>query len=126
MWSRAGVALLAEYALRRLGRPPSSPPGHPPSNRPERSQPAGGSTTLASEKGAHVGQYGVAQVEHSLKGLESEYGEGKTSGEPFCVGQPAQNFGDGLSAELHRAIGHEEMDGFVGVPDIEAGMQRQQ
>jgi hypothetical protein len=48
MRSRAGVAILAEYALRPLGNPPN------------RSQPAWRSATLTAEKGARVGEDGIA------------------------------------------------------------------
>ena len=114
MRSRAGVAFLAEYALRPLGNPPN------------RSQPAWRSATLTAEKEAHVGQDGVAHVEHHLKWLESKYAECETPGKPFGVGQTPQNLGNGFSAELHRAIGHEEMDRLVGIPDVEVRMERQQ
>jgi hypothetical protein len=113
MWSRAGVALLAEYTLRPLGDPPN------------RSQPAWRSTTLTAEKGAHVGQDGVAHVEYHLKWLDSKYSEGETPGKPFGVGQTPQDLGNGFSAELHRAIGHKKMDRLVGIPDIEFWMERQ-
>jgi hypothetical protein len=75
MRSRARVAILAEYALRPLGNPPN------------RSQPAWRSATLTSEKGAHVGQDGVAHVEDHLKWLESKYADGETPGKPFGVRQ---------------------------------------
>src|SRR5277367_2640948 len=102
MRSRAGVALPAECALRPLGDPRN------------RSQPAWRSTTLASEKGAHVGQDGVAQVEYHLKWLESKYADSETPGKPFGARQTPQDLGNGFSAELHRAIGHEEMDRLIG------------
>jgi hypothetical protein len=108
------VVILAEYALHPLGNP---------SNR---SQPAWRSATLTSEKGAYVGQYGVAHVEYDLKWLESKYADGETPGKPFGVGQTPQNLGDGFSPELHRAIGHEEMDRLIGIPDVEIRMERQQ
>ncbi len=100
------MALLAEYALHPLGNPL------------DRSQPAWRSTTLTSEKRAHVGQDGVAQVECHLKWSESKYVDGETPGKPFGVGQASQNLGNGFSAELHRAIGHEEMDRLIGIPDV--------
>jgi hypothetical protein len=111
MRGRAGVALLAENALRPLGNPSNW------------SQPAWRSTTLTSEKGAHVSQYGVAHVEYHLKWLESKYADGKTPGKPFGVGQTPQHLGNGFAAEIHRAIGHEEMDRIVGIPDIEVRME---
>ena len=114
MRSRAGVAILSEHALRPLGNPPN------------RSQPAWCSATLTSEKGAHVGQNGIAHVEYHLKRLESEYADGKTPGEPFGVGQHPQNLGNGFSAEFHRTVGHEEMDRLIGIPDVEVRMERQQ
>jgi hypothetical protein len=114
MRSRVGVAILAEYALRPLGNPPN------------RSQPAWHSATLAAEKRAHVGQDGVAHVEYHLKWLESKYSHGETPRKPFSVRQTPQNLGNGFSAEFHRAIGHEEMDRRVGVPDVEIRMERQQ
>jgi len=113
MRSRAGVAIPAEYALRPFGYPS------------HRSQPAWRSTTLTSENGAHVGQDGIAQVEYRLKWLESKYSDGETPGKPFGVGQTPQNLGNGFSAELHRAIGHEKMDRLVGVPDVEVWVERQ-
>ena len=113
MRSRAGATILAEYALRPLGNPRN------------RSQPAWRSTTLTSEKGAHVGQNGVAQVEYHLKWLESKYADAETPGKPFGVGQTSQNLGNGFSTELHRAIGHEEMDRLIGIPDVEVRMERQ-
>ena len=112
MRSRAGVAPPAEYALHPLGNPLDG------------SQPAWRSTALTSEKRAHVGQYGVAQVEYHLKWLESKYADGETPGKPFGAGQPPQNLGDSFSAELHRAIGHEEMDRLVGIPDVEVRLER--
>src|ERR1700679_3856979 len=93
-------------------------------NRPEPN--AWRSTTLAAEKGAHVGQDGIAHVEQYLKWLESKYGEGETPGKPFGVGQTPENLRNGFSAELHRAIGHEQMDRLVGIPDVELRMERQQ
>ena len=114
MRSRAAATLLAEYAFRPLGDPPN------------RSQPAWHSATLASEKRAHVRQDDIAQVEYHLKWLESEYADGETPGKPFGVGQTSQNLGNGFSAELHRAIGHEEMDRLIGIPDVEIRMERQQ
>jgi hypothetical protein len=75
MRSRAGVALLAEYALRPLGNPLN------------RSQPAWRSTTLTSEKGAHVGQDGIAQVEHHLKWLESKYADAKHPANHLVLGK---------------------------------------
>src|ERR1700685_139598 len=101
MRSRAGVALLAKYALR------------PFSNRSNRSQPAWRSAALAAEKGAHVGQDGIAHVEHHLLWSESKYSDGETPGKPFGVRQTPQNLGNGLSAELHRSIGHDEMDRLI-------------
>jgi len=92
------VAFPAEYALHPLGNPPN------------RSQPAWRSATLTSEKGAHVREDGIAQVGYHLKWLESKYADGETPGKPFGVGQTPQNLGNGFSAELHRAVGHEEMD----------------
>jgi hypothetical protein len=112
MRSRAGVALPAEYALRPFGDPRN------------RSQPAWRSATFAAEKRAHVSQDGVAHVEHHLKWLESKYADSETPGKPFGVGQPSQNLGNGFSAELHRAIGHEEMDRLIGIPDVEVWMER--
>jgi hypothetical protein len=106
------MALFPEYALRPLGNPL------------DRSQPAWRSTALAAEKGAHVGQEGIAHIEHHLKWSESKYAGGETPGKPFGVGQTPQNLGNGFSAELHRAIGHEEMDRLVGIPDIELWMER--
>jgi hypothetical protein len=91
-----------------------------------RSQPAWRSAALAAEKGAHVGQDGAAQVECHLKWLESKYADGETPGKPFGDRQTPQNLGNGLSAELHRAIGHDEMDRLIGIPDIEVRMERQQ
>ncbi len=114
MRSRAGVAIPTEYALRPFGNP---------SNR---SQPAGRSATLTAEKGAHVGQDGIAQVEYHLKWPESEYADGETPGKPFGIGQTPQDLGDGFSAELHRTIGHEDMDRLIGIPDIELWIERQQ
>jgi hypothetical protein len=114
MRSRAGVALLAEYALRPFGDPRN------------RSQPAWRSATFAAEKGAHIGQYGVAQVEYHLKWLESKYADGETPGKPFGVGQTPQNLGNSLSAEPHRPIGHEEMDRLIGIPDVELWIERPQ
>lgn len=114
MRSRAGVAIRAEYAL-------------PPLDDPlDRSQPAWRSATFAAENEAHVGEYEVAQVEYHLKWLKSKYADGETPGKPFGVGQTPQNLGDGFSAELHRAIGHEEMDRLIGIPDVEVRMERQQ
>ena len=113
MRSRAGATILAEYALRPLGNPPN------------RSQPAWRSTTLTAKKGAHVGQYGIAHVEYHLKWLESEHSDGETPGKPFGVGQTSQNLGNGFSAELHRAIGHEEMDRLIGIPDVEVRIECQ-
>ena len=113
MGSRTWVALLAEYALRPLVKPLN------------RSQPAWRSTTLTSEKGAHVGQDGVAHVEHQLKWLEPKYADGEAPGKPFGVGQTSQNLGNGFSAELHRAIGHEEMDRLIGIPDVEVRIECQ-
>jgi len=114
MRSRAGVVILAEYALRPLGDPRN------------RAQPAWGSATLASEKGPHVRQDGIAHVEYHLKWLESRYADGETPGKPFGVGQTPQNLGNGFSAELHRTIGHEEMDRLIGIPDVKVRMERQQ
>lgn len=114
MRRRAGVALLAEYALRPLGNPPN------------RSQPAWRSTTLASEKGTHVGQNGIAAVEYRLKWLESKYADGETPGEPFGVGQTSQNLGNSFSPEFHRAVGHEEMDRLIGIPDVKVRVKRQE
>ena len=113
MRSRAWVVIPGEYAFRPVGNPPN------------RSQPAWRSTTLTSEKGAHIGQYGVAHVEYHLKWLKSKYADGETPGKPFSVGQTSQNLGNGLSAELHRPIGHEEMDRLIGIPDVEVRMERQ-
>jgi hypothetical protein len=58
--------------------------------------------------------------------LESKYADGETPGKPFGVGQTSQNLGNGFSAELHRAIGYEEMDRLIGIPDVEVRMERQQ
>jgi hypothetical protein len=58
--------------------------------------------------------------------LESKYADGEPPGEPFSVGQTSQNLGNGFSTELHRAIGHEEMDRLIGIPDVEVRMERQQ
>src|SRR5208282_5688554 len=113
MRSRAGLAILAEYALRPLGNPPN------------RSQPARCSATLAAEKRAHVGQDGVAHVEYHLKWPESKYLDGETPGKPFSVRQTPQDLGNGFSAELHRAVRHKEMDRLIGIPDVEVRMERQ-
>jgi hypothetical protein len=107
------MVIPAEYALRPLGDPRN------------RSQPAWRSTTLTSEKGAHVGEDGIAHVEHYLKRLESKYGDGETPSKPFGVRQTPQNLGNGFSPELHRTIGHEEMDRLIGIPDVEVRMERQ-
>ena len=74
MRSWAGVALLAEYALRPFGDPRN------------RTQPAWRSATLTAEKWAHVGQDGIAHVEYHLKWLESKYADGETPAKPFGVG----------------------------------------
>jgi hypothetical protein len=108
------VVIPAEYALRPLG------------NTLNRSQPAWRSATLASEKGPHVRQDGIAHVEYHLKWLESKYADGETPGKPFGAGQISQDLSNGFSAELHRAIRHEEMDRLIGIPDVEVRMERQQ
>jgi len=107
------MVIPAEYTLRPLGNPL------------DRSQPAWRSATFAAEKRSHVGQDGVAHVEYQLKWLESKYADRETPGKPFGVGQTSQNLGDGFSAKLHRAIGHEEMDRLIGIPDVEVRMERQ-
>ena len=112
MRSRAGVVIPAEYALRPLG------------NTLNRSQPAWRSATLASEKGPHVRQDGIAHVEYHLKWLESKYADGETPGKPFGAGQISQDLSNGFSAELHRAIRHEEMNRLVGIPDVERRIER--
>src|ERR1700690_2254476 len=114
MRSRAPVATSAEYALRPFGDPPN------------RSQPDRRSATLTAEKGAHVCQNGVAHVEYHLKWPESKHADGETPGKPFGIGQTPQDLGNGFPSELHRAIGHKEMDRLVGIPDIEVWMERQQ
>jgi len=38
--------------------------------------------------------------------------------------QPAEHFSDRLTAGFHRAIGHQQMDGRVGIPDIEVRIER--
>ena len=113
MRSQAAVVIPAEYALRPLGDPRN------------RSQPAWRAATLTAEERAHVGQYGVAHVEYHLKWLESKCADAEKPGKPFGVGQTPENLGNGFSPELHRAIGHEEMDRFIGIPDVEARMERQ-
>ena len=35
------------------------------------------------------------------------------------------SIGNGVSAELHRDTGHEEMDRLVGIPDVEIWMEHQ-
>jgi hypothetical protein len=54
-----------------------------------------------------------------LEWSESEYAEGKTPREPSGVGQIPQNLRNGFPSELHRAVGHQDMDRRIGVPDIE-------
>lgn len=107
------MATLAEYDLRPFDHPPNR--SHPKAWR---------ATTLTAEEWAHVCQDGVGHVEYHLEWSESEYAVGESPGEPFGVGQVPQNFRNGFPSELHGAIGHEDMDRRIGIPDIEVRIQR--
>jgi hypothetical protein len=110
MW--AWVELLAKYCLCPFEEPS------------DRSNPnACRAATLTAEKWPHVCKDGVAKVEYHLEGSDSEHLDGKTGSEPFGIGQISQNLRDGFSSELHRAIGHQDMDRLIGIPNIEAGMK---
>ena len=58
------------------------------------------------------------------KWAESENTEGENPCEPFGIGQIPERLRDGFPSELHRAIGHEDMDRFIGIPDIEVRIER--
>ena len=96
------------------------PFGHPVN----RSQHFWLTAALTSEERSHICQNGVGHVEHDLKWPESEDTGSKTPREPFCVGQIPERLCDGFSSEFHRAIGHQDVDGFIGIPDIEIGIER--
>ena len=51
---------------------------------------------------------------------------GEEPGKPFGVVQRPQKLRDGLPAEPHRAVGHQEMYRAVGVPDVEVRLERSQ
>jgi hypothetical protein len=69
-------------------------------------------------------QDGVAHVEYHLEGSYSEQAHGKTGGKPFGFGQIPQNLRDSFPSELHRTIGHQDMDRLIGIPNIEVRMQQ--
>ena len=96
------------------------PFGHPLN----RSQHFWFAATLTAEKRSHIRQDGVGHVEHDLKWPESEYGGGKTPREPFCVGQIPERLRDGFPSQFHRTIGHQDVDRFVGIPDVEVRIKR--
>jgi hypothetical protein len=50
--------------------------------------------------------------------------DGEKRREPSGVWQIPQNFSHGFTAKLHRAIGHEDVDGCVGIPNIELRIER--
>ncbi len=105
--------LLAGDPLHRLHHPPNR--SHPR---------AGGATTFTSEQRPHISQDRVGDIQHRLKRSESKAADAEAPGEPRGAVQSAQDLGNGLPAELHRTIRHDEMNRCVGVPDIEVWMER--
>jgi len=85
---------------------------------------ARGTATLAAEERTHVSQDGVSRIEHDLERPDAKETDCETSGKPSCAPQSPQNFSDGFSAALHRAIGHQDVDRRVGVPDIKVRIER--
>jgi hypothetical protein len=77
------------------------------------------SATLAAEKRAHVCQSGVRNVQHHLEWPESKNVDSETPREPSGVAQIPQNLSNRFPSELHRSIGHEDMNRRVGIPYVE-------
>jgi len=75
--------------------------------------------TLAAKERAQVGEDGVGQVEHSL-----EWSECEGPCEPPGIGQTAEDFRNSLPTQLHGAIGHEEMNRRIGIPNTELRIER--
>jgi hypothetical protein len=48
----------------------------------------------------------------------------KAPREPSGVRQIPQSLRDGFPSQLHRAIGHQDVDRFIGIPDVEIGIER--
>jgi hypothetical protein len=115
VWNRVVVMALVEEGLRLLDAPSNRP--HPE---------AGCAAALATKERAHVRQDGVGHIEDELEGSKTEHAHGKAPGEPFGLVKRPEHLGDRFPSELHRAIGHQEMDGRVGVPDIELRIERSQ
>src|ERR1700733_956643 len=77
------------------------------------------SAALAAEKRTHVRQNNVSHVQYELEWTESENADGENPCEPFSATQIPQNLRNGFPSDLHRAIGHQDMNRRIGVPYIE-------
>ena len=77
------------------------------------------SATLAAEKRAHICQNDVGNVEYHLEWPESKSVDSETPREPSGVAQIPKNLRSRFASELHRSIGHEDMNRRVGIPYVE-------
>ena len=93
---------------------------HPFNRRCNRPRPkARLSATLAAEKRAHICQNDVGNVEYHLEWPESKSVDSETPREPSGVAQIPKNLRNRFASELHRSIGHEDMNRRVGIPYVE-------
>jgi hypothetical protein len=113
VWNRFVMMALAEQSRRLLDAPSNRP--HPEARR---------AAALAAKERPHVGQDGVGHVEGELERSKTEHADRETPGEPFGLVESPEHLGDGFPSKLHRAVGHQEMDRRVGVPDIEIRIER--
>ena len=97
-------------------------PLHHPSDRSH--QRARRTATLAAKDRAKVGQNCIGQVEYCLEWTKAKDADCEAPGEPPCSGQASQDVRNGVSAELHGTIRHQEVDRRIGVPDIQVRIQR--
>jgi hypothetical protein len=93
-----------------------------PCDRPEPG--ARSSAALTAEEWPYIRKDRIGQIEQSLKRTKSKDGDREAPREPSCVGQVPQYLCYRFPPEPHRAIGHEQVDRRISVPDIQIRVER--
>lgn len=82
-----------------------------------------GAAAFAAEKRTGVRKNQITQVEQQLERPKTEEAQVKKPGEPAGIRQDAKNFRAGFTAQFQGTVGHEQMDGRVGIPNIKTGAE---